>query len=64
MVEQKKCIEIDLILDQLQIPREKFAAWSSLQQAAISPVEEAYKEEQPSLFPMFQWELGKMEYSK
>lgn len=64
MEEQKKSLEIDFILDQLQIPREKFALWSSLPPASIEPVEKAYKEENKPLYPVFHWEMNRMEYSK
>lgn len=64
MEEQKKCLDIERVLEQLQIPEERFAAWRAAHPASGAPARDANAAENRSLYPLFHWEMGRMEYIK
>lgn len=65
MEEKKKSVDIDTILNQLGIPREKYAQWLALQKAGHEqPVEPQYIAIGKPLYSYLYREMGMMEYSK
>ncbi|GAA4839343.1 hypothetical protein GCM10023310_16440 [Paenibacillus vulneris] len=64
MEENKKTVDIDTVLNQLGIPRDKYDQWLALQEAVKEPIKPQYKGLDKPLFSYMYKELGMMEYSK
>ncbi|WP_028552451.1 hypothetical protein [Paenibacillus sp. UNC451MF] len=64
MEEMKKSVDIATILNQLDIPKEKYQQWLALQTAVNEPIKSQYMDIDKPLYSYLYREMGMMEYSK
>lgn len=64
MEETKKSVDIATILNQLDIPKEKYDQWLAHQTAVSESIKPQYMDTGKSLYSYLYREIGMMEYSK
>ncbi|UQZ85779.1 hypothetical protein SK3146_05068 [Paenibacillus konkukensis] len=65
MQEQKKSLDINRIMEQLQISAETYERWSGLEDEHAPAADKGFSAcGGKPLYPVFHWEMNLMEYSR